>query len=169
MIYCEHWIFDPDITKDHTNTPKSKPQLIKRCLGCNLHHPYYIGDVRPKCILYLKNSECVTIKTSSYTFHNRTAPSNIHRKLHSAHHTLKTISYNDYIIRNNLYTPPILNLDLSFSVLVNTTLINTLLDTHNDIKSELISISNHIKSTLNLEFYTDGSLFFIAHFLSEWV
>src|SRR3954454_22373812 len=88
--------------------------------------------VRPKCILYLKNSECVTVKTSPYIFHNRTTPSTLYWKLHSAHHTLKTIFYNDYIIRNNLYTSLTFNLNPNFAVSVNTTLINTLLDIHND-------------------------------------
>ncbi|GBB88533.1 hypothetical protein RclHR1_15070002 [Rhizophagus clarus] len=54
MMIMEYWVPCPiiDNSKDtRGHTPNSCPNLLQPCEGCSLHYPYYIANLRPKCIL----------------------------------------------------------------------------------------------------------------------
>ncbi|GBB97409.1 hypothetical protein RclHR1_02990010 [Rhizophagus clarus] len=54
MMIIEYWIPKPASllpNPNNDNTPKSHDNILHPCERCNLYYPYYIADLRPKCII----------------------------------------------------------------------------------------------------------------------
>ncbi|GBB83345.1 hypothetical protein RclHR1_10070007 [Rhizophagus clarus] len=108
MMIMEHWV-PCLITDNHNNarghTPNSRPNFLQPCEGCNLHYPYYIADLRPKCILFFAIDRNLNLK-----IHNnqhrvdrnsllRTTERHTNKRVQTtqSHHSLRTLAYNDYL------------------------------------------------------------------------
>jgi hypothetical protein len=174
MAYIEHWTFDHSFENTSNKTPKSRTQSITPCNGCKLHNTYYIGDMRPKCVLWLPLNNLIIIHLSKYIINN-TSPYNnnqLQRKiLKKPHSTLRQTTFNDHIARQNLLSnfpssfphsnnntsPLITNMLLNIST-INSRLITNLLITDNSVKNQLLTISDQLSKSNPLEIWTDGSL-----------
>jgi hypothetical protein len=101
MAYIEHWIFDQQFDQTLSQTPKSCKQTIIPYQGCKLHNTYYIGDMRPKCVLWLPLNMLINIHIQKYLHHNIIANPNKGIKrilLQKANSTLQqSLVFNDYL------------------------------------------------------------------------
>ncbi|GES80916.1 ribonuclease H-like domain-containing protein [Rhizophagus clarus] len=109
MMIMEYWVpttINTSNNQDNERTPKSRDNILQQCEGCNLHYPYYLADLRPKCIILqaLDKSLDLKIKPKSTLPNNRDAlrtcksqPRPLCQTTKS-HHTLRTLAYNDYLL-----------------------------------------------------------------------
>ncbi|PKB93335.1 hypothetical protein RhiirA5_441606 [Rhizophagus irregularis] len=62
-VYGEHHIpFRDPIPQDPSLTPHSMPNLLIPCPGCDLHDSFYIGDIRPRCIISFPSNNTISFK-----------------------------------------------------------------------------------------------------------
>ncbi|CAB4398953.1 unnamed protein product [Rhizophagus irregularis] len=161
-VYLEHHIPHKDtFNSNYNTTPHSTPNLLTPCNGCDLHDSFYIGDVRPKCIIsYLSNFTITLhvnlIKKDNNRFNNIFI-------VHKSDSELRADTYKDFkmrtdpLFRNRIITSQLITPHLYIPSNINHRLVNGLL-LPNDIFSEFYPLINTLASFINLEFYTGGSL-----------
>ncbi|GBB86128.1 hypothetical protein RclHR1_12590009 [Rhizophagus clarus] len=113
MMIMEHWVPCPIIdnyndTRGHT--PNSCPNFLQPCDGCSLHYPYYIADLRPKCILFFAIDRSLNLKIHNNSY--RVASNSLWRttdrhenkrvQITQSYHSLRTLAYNDYLRTHQL-------------------------------------------------------------------
>ncbi|GET03546.1 ribonuclease H-like domain-containing protein [Rhizophagus clarus] len=120
MMIIEHWVpttINTSNNQDNERTPKSRDNILQQCEGCNLHYPYYLADLRPKCIILqaLDKSLDLKIKPKSTFPNNRDALRTRKSQQGSlcqttkSHHTLRTLAYNDYLRIHQLLNSDIIS------------------------------------------------------------
>ncbi|CAB5168428.1 unnamed protein product [Rhizophagus irregularis] len=163
LLYAEHWIKVP--LNASTSTPRSRPNIIQPCPGCQLHFPYYIGDNRISCILKIPYSKIIRayiLQKSNIDLYSSWLPTHllkIAKVLKHNHEYYKVVAYNDYLIRGGLITADSIQADsldnaiprnLNFQLL--TVLIKDRL-----IQANLWSLAQQVRHYPLFELYTDGS------------
>ncbi|CAB4436858.1 unnamed protein product [Rhizophagus irregularis] len=169
VTYMEHWVHKDLSGSSLHSTPRSTPNVIVRCPGCARHFSYYVGDLRPNCIIQVKHKDLILLdilpkkKRDELQF-----PLNIPVKnfqlLKYSHPYYRLLAFNDFLIQqghNSTVTfrpvnPPLNNNSHSTPPPINKMLITKLFD---DVKiiEDLIEISTTLSTFTDLEFFTDGS------------
>ncbi|PKY17728.1 hypothetical protein RhiirB3_430406 [Rhizophagus irregularis] len=62
VSYIEHWIYKDLSSIVRNDTPRSLPTTIVQCPGCDQHFSYYVGNLRPKCILQIKHQDLLLVE-----------------------------------------------------------------------------------------------------------
>jgi ribonuclease HI len=138
---------------------------IINCQGCNLHFPYYIGDLRPKCIIKIPYSKSLSINVLSKQQSSSIIPQAKIITRHS-HPYYRLLAYNDFLastgrinsLNLTVQSPPS---TIDSNSAKNIKLINALIS-HSSIQHLLIEKSRILHPFVNIDFYTDGS--FSQHF-----
>ncbi|PKB99500.1 hypothetical protein RhiirA5_429585 [Rhizophagus irregularis] len=162
-VYLEHHIpFIDRFNPNHNLTPHSTPNLLTPCTGCDLHDSFYVGDVRPKCIISYSSNFTITLHANIYKKDNNRF-NNIFI-VHKSDSELRADTFRDFkirtdpLFRNRLITSQSSNTShLYIPSNVNHRLVNGLL-LPSDIFNEFYILINNLASFTDLEFYTDGSL-----------
>ncbi|PKY61095.1 hypothetical protein RhiirA4_485611, partial [Rhizophagus irregularis] len=159
-IYGEHHIpFKDPLSYNPSLTPHTQPNLLIPCPGCDLHDSFYIGDIRPRCIISYPSNNSIIIHATLHRKNNNRF-NNIFL-VHKSHSELRADVFIDYNERTN---PHFRQLETPIQTASN---FNISQENFNLIKNILLPSSIHISffsfvkliSHLNrLEFYTDGSL-----------
>ncbi|GBC20790.1 ribonuclease H-like domain-containing protein [Rhizophagus irregularis DAOM 181602=DAOM 197198] len=160
-VYGEHHIpFRDPIPQDPSLTPHSMPNLLIPCPGCDLHDSFYIGDIRPRCIISFPSNNTISVHANIYRKNNN-RQNNIFivHKSHSETRADVFIDYNERINPNFRQTENIIQHSPLFNNISqkNFQLIKTILLPFS-IHNFFFSFANLISSFNSLEFYTDGSL-----------
>jgi ribonuclease HI len=154
-LFIEHWRFQHNHTLSSTSTPRSFPTILLPCEGCSLHYLYYVGSLKPKCIIKISYSKATNITLLSFSQRQRILGlsqrrTNMIQIAKHSHPYYRLLAYNDFLVQHNLIAPssnflaPIPgNNSLARK---NLSLIDRLFD-HDDIKKQFSL----------LDFYTDGS------------
>ncbi|PKC53030.1 hypothetical protein RhiirA1_480180 [Rhizophagus irregularis] len=152
----------PRFNPNHNLTPHSTPNLLTPCTGCDLHDSFYVGDVRPKCIISYSSNFTITLHANIYKKDNNRF-NNIFI-VHKSDSELRADTFRDFkirtdpLFRNRLITSQSSNTShLYIPSNVNHRLVNGLL-LPSDIFNEFYILINNLASFTDLEFYTDGSL-----------
>ncbi|PKK58109.1 hypothetical protein RhiirC2_796850 [Rhizophagus irregularis] len=169
VSYMEHWIHNDISATSLFTTPRSSPNIITRCPGCAHHFSYYVGDMRPKCIIQVKHKDLILAdvlpKKKQEELHPRP---NIHinnfQLLKYSHPHYRLLAFNDYLIQQGHNSavnfrpihPPSLTDQSNLNSLPNIPLIKKLFDDVKIVK-DLQGISLTLSPFLSLEFFTDGS------------
>ncbi|CAB4424282.1 unnamed protein product [Rhizophagus irregularis] len=168
ISYLEHWIHQDVSPPQNDNTPRSIPNTIIRCPGCSSHYSYYVGDLRPKCIIQIKHKDlilttCLSKKKKEDLIRSPNVPFNSFQLLKFSHPHYRLLAYNDFLIQQNHnstidFRPvgvPQENIN-NDNIRTNIRLINSLFQAQN-IKDELGNIAFGLSTFPQLDFYTDGS------------
>ncbi|PKY59553.1 hypothetical protein RhiirA4_515610 [Rhizophagus irregularis] len=150
-------------------SPRSTPNIIVRCQGCAQHFSYYVGDMRPKCIIQVKHKDLILIealskKKKEELYPRPNIPINNFQLLKYSHPNYRLMAFNDHLIQQGYNStvsfrpinPPTQdNLNIP-NFLRNMDLIKKLFD---DIKisEDLQGIAVTLARFIDLEFFTDGS------------
>ncbi|CAB4435335.1 unnamed protein product [Rhizophagus irregularis] len=169
VSYMEHWVYkDISASSLHT-TPRSTPNIIIRCQGCAQHFSYYVGDMRPKCIIQVKHKDLILIealqkKKRENLYPRPNIPINSFQLLKYSHPNYRLMAFNDHLIQKGYNStinfrpinPPVQDsLEIS-PPLRNLDLIKKLFDDVAIIE-DLQGIAVTLAPFNNLEFFTDGS------------
>ncbi|CAB5181195.1 unnamed protein product [Rhizophagus irregularis] len=169
VSYMEHWIHkDISASSLHTS-PRSTPNILIRCQGCAQHFSYYVGDVRPKCIIQVKHKDLILLealpkKKKEDLFPRPNVPIKDFQLLKYSHPNYRLMAFNDHLIQRGYNStvnfrpihPPIQDNSLVPNTLRNMDLIMKLFD---DLKisEDLQDIATTLAPFTDLEFFTDGS------------
>ncbi|EXX64464.1 hypothetical protein RirG_142450 [Rhizophagus irregularis DAOM 197198w] len=163
FLYAEHWIKVP--LNASTSTPRSRPNIIQPCPGCQLHFPYYIGDNRISCILKIPYSKIIRayiLQKSNIDLYSSWLPTRllkIAKVLKHNHEYYKVVAYNDYLIRGGLITADSIqadSLDNAIPGNLNYQLLTVLIKDRL-IQANLWSLAQQVHHYPFFELYTDGS------------
>ncbi|GBC05593.1 hypothetical protein RclHR1_06300002 [Rhizophagus clarus] len=181
MMIIEHWIpTTMNIFRNQNNEhiPKSRDNTLQRCEGCNLHYPYYIADLRPKCIILqaLDKSLDLKIKRKGTLPDNQNAllTRNLQKgsfcQTTKSHHTLRTLAYNDYLRIHQLLSPDItstININMNDLSAESHQYPSSFLHFYFSLSFELIQYLYRFYNILSnfsfdqvIDIYTDGSCIF---------
>ncbi|PKY59604.1 hypothetical protein RhiirA4_482478 [Rhizophagus irregularis] len=169
VSYMEHWIHKDLSASSLNSTPCSTPNIIVRCQGCAQHFSYYVGDLRPKCIIQVKHKELILFDTLSKKkredlYPRLNIPIKDFQLLKYSHPHYRLLAFNDFLIQQGHNStinfrpinPP--SDDNSHNIIspIKKMLITKLFD---DVKiiEDLLEISLTLSPFTNLEFFTDGS------------
>ncbi|PKY62229.1 ribonuclease H-like protein [Rhizophagus irregularis] len=165
----EHWVHKDLSGSSLYSTPRSTPNVIVRCPGCARHFSYYVGDLRPKCIIQVKHKDLILLdilpkKKREEVRLPLNIPVNNFQLLKYSHPYYRLLAFNDFLIQQGYNStvdfrpvnPPLNNNSQITPPSINKMLITKLFD---DIKiiEDLIEISTTLSSFIDLEFFTDGS------------
>ncbi|PKY33184.1 hypothetical protein RhiirB3_451909 [Rhizophagus irregularis] len=165
VSYIEHWIYKDLSSIVRNDTPRSLPTTIVQCPGCDQHFSYYVGDLRPKCILQIKHQDLLLVETLSKqkklnltNVNNRDV--NSFQLLKYSHPSYRISAYNDYLIQNKKI-PPCIDLPIAPPAPnqpynPNDNLISSLI-LQDSIISDLKNLALMLSDFTILQFYTDGS------------
>ncbi|PKK57146.1 hypothetical protein RhiirC2_798598 [Rhizophagus irregularis] len=110
VSYIEHWVHKDLSAVVRSDTPRSLPNTIIPCQGCDQHFSYYVGDLQSKCILQLKHQDLLLVdilskqkKMSLTTVGNRNV--NSFQLLKYSHPSYRISAFNDYLIQNKKVPP----------------------------------------------------------------
>ncbi|PKB92594.1 hypothetical protein RhiirA5_444108, partial [Rhizophagus irregularis] len=99
-VYGEHHIpFRDPIPQDPSLTPHTMPNLLIPCPGCDLHDSFYIGDLRPRCIISLPSNNTISVHANIYRKNNN-RQNNIFI-VHKSHSETRADVFIDYNERTN--------------------------------------------------------------------
>ncbi|CAB5192257.1 unnamed protein product [Rhizophagus irregularis] len=167
VSYLEHWVHRDFLTIVRNNTPRSLPNTIVPCDGCDQHFSYYVGDLRPKCILQIKHQDLLLVdllskkqKMELTTFNNRNV--NSFQLLKYSHPNYRLLAFNDYLVQQKKI-PPFIDRPIAPPTIIrsnsnNAHLISNLIENDNIIK-ELQGIADTLNPFNHIQFYTDGSYY----------
>ncbi|PKY59867.1 ribonuclease H-like protein [Rhizophagus irregularis] len=169
VSYMEHWIYKDISASSLYTTPRSTPNIIVRCQGCAQHFSYYVGDMRPKCIIQVKHKDLILIealpkKKKEDLFPRPNIPINNFQLLKYSHPNYRLMAFNDHLVQQGYNStvnfrpinPPIHdNLNVP-NPLRNMDLIKKLFDDMK-ISEDLQGIAATLAPFIDLEFFTDGS------------
>ncbi|POG62909.1 ribonuclease H-like domain-containing protein [Rhizophagus irregularis DAOM 181602=DAOM 197198] len=169
VSYMEHWIHkDISASSLHTS-PRSTPNILIRCQGCAQHFSYYVGDMRPKCIIQVKHKDLILLealpkKKKEDLFPRPNVPIKDFQLLKYSHPNYRLMAFNDHLIQRGYNStvnfrpinPPIQDNSNVPNTLRNMDLITKLFD---DLKisEDLQDIATTLAPFIDLEFFTDGS------------
>ncbi|EXX70865.1 hypothetical protein RirG_083660 [Rhizophagus irregularis DAOM 197198w] len=152
-ITFEHYINIPDSHPSfHNQTPRSRPNILTRCTGCNLSEQnIYNNNLTNNCyITSLSNfTFIINVSKSNLTFPNHKKP---FYKCIKQHSTIRQIALIDYNLRNSRSTPNLNSINF-----LNRNLILQLVQP-NILHIPLLNLVSGLETYTNLEFYTDGLL-----------
>ncbi|PKY23739.1 hypothetical protein RhiirB3_438036 [Rhizophagus irregularis] len=169
VSYLEHWIHKDLTFTLPSTTPRSLPNIITKCQGCAQHFTYYVGNLRPKCIIQVKHQDLILIDAFSKKKREELSPRpaitiNSFQLLKYSHPHYRLLAFNDFLLQQGhnstvdfrLIAPPSLNSDSVIRSSTNDKLITCLID---DIKiaEDMKVISINLSSFTILDIYTDGS------------
>ncbi|PKK59217.1 ribonuclease H-like protein [Rhizophagus irregularis] len=142
VSYMEHWIHKDISATSLFTTPRSSPNIITRCQGCAHHFSYYVGDMRPKCIIQIKHKDLLLTDVLPKKKREKLYPRpNIHinnfQLLKYSHPHYRLLAFNDFLIQQGHNS--------------------TKLFDDAKIVQDLEGISLTLSPFLSLEFFTDGS------------
>jgi ribonuclease HI len=135
------------------------------CEGCSQHFNYYVGDLRPKCVIQIKHQDLILIEAFTKKKRDEQIRSLIsHIKLFNllkySHPYYRLLAYNDYLIQHGQLVStdlrPIPVPDQPTRPLSNDRIIARLID-NDQIIQELQDISRTLVPFKTLDFFTDGS------------
>ncbi|CAB4380760.1 unnamed protein product [Rhizophagus irregularis] len=149
-VYLEHHIPFKDMNNpDHNLTPHSSPNLLTPCTGCNLHDSFYVGDVRPKCIISYLSNFTISLHVNIHRRDNNR--SNNIFIVHKSDSELRADTFRDFKIRTdplfrNRFSSSRPNSHYSYiHANINHRLVNSLL-LPNDIFTEFYILINKLVS-----------------------
>ncbi|PKB98799.1 hypothetical protein RhiirA5_463562 [Rhizophagus irregularis] len=171
VSYLEHWVHRDISTTVRNDTPRSQPNTLIRCEGCSQHFTYYVGDLRPKCILQIKHQDLLLVDLLSKkkrqeltTFSNRNV--NSFHLLKYSHPYYRLLAYNDFLYQQKKIPPfigrPIAPPNINRPLFSNDNIISKIIE-NDEIVKELQDLARTFNPFLQLDFYTDGS--YTADFL----
>ncbi|CAB4426586.1 unnamed protein product [Rhizophagus irregularis] len=104
VSYMEHWVYKDISASSLYTTPRSTPNIIVRCQGCAQHFSYYVGDMRPKCIIQVKHKDLILIDTlpkkkKEELYPRPNIPINNFQLLKYSHPNYRLTAFNDYLIQ----------------------------------------------------------------------
>jgi ribonuclease HI len=169
VSYMEHWIHKDFSATSLNITPRSTPNIITRCQGCAQHFCYYVGDMKPKCIIQVKHKDLILIdvlskKKREELYPRPNIPINNFQLLKYSNPHYRLLAFNDFLLQQGHNStvnfrpinPPVINDQNQVCRSRNIPLIAKLFD---DIKiiEDLQGICATLSPFLDLEFFTDGS------------
>ncbi|PKK62183.1 hypothetical protein RhiirC2_790735 [Rhizophagus irregularis] len=165
VSYLEHWVHCDILVLVRNEMPCSQPNTLIQCEGCIQHFSYYVGDLRPKCILQIKHHDLILIdiydkkkRQELITFTNRNV--NTFQLLKYSNPHYRILVYNDFLFQQKKIPPffgrPIAPPSLTKSTFNNDKIIQQLIN-NDQIVKELQDIVRILHPLPALEFYTDGS------------
>ncbi|GET65651.1 ribonuclease H-like domain-containing protein [Rhizophagus irregularis DAOM 181602=DAOM 197198] len=63
VSYPEHWKYQNVSSNPQPRTPCSQTITIVPCQGCSQHFSYYVGNLKPKCIIQIKHLDLIVVDT----------------------------------------------------------------------------------------------------------